>query len=106
MKENPVATWYVIGGVVDLIKSKPFEFSNNQFDSQSMLTQANERVCHQEWSTFQNQYPGNEYLYGSCLFPAYYAALINDGYGIDMHKTINFLPSATDWTLGAVLSMH
>lgn len=87
------------------MKSKPFEFFGTEFNNQSMLSQAEQNVCQQDWSTLQSQYPGNDYLYGYCLFSSYYYALMVDGYGIDAQKTINYLPATTnaDWTIGAVL---
>ena len=107
MRHNPVSLWFAMGGVVDTVKSKPFEFSGTQFSNESMLTQADQNVCQQDWATLQSQYPGNDYLYGYCLFSSYYYALMVDGYGIDSQKTINYLPPSTsaDWTIGAVL-MH
>lgn len=105
MRSNPVSNWYAMGGVVDTVKSKPFEFLGTEFDSQSMLSQANQRVCQQDWESLKTQYPGNDYLYGYCIFPAYYYALMVNGYGIDSQKTIHYLPatSSADWTIGAVL---
>ena len=105
MRANPVSQWYAMGGVVDTVKAKPFDFTNNQFDNYTMLTQGDSNVCHQDWTTLQTQNPGNDYLYGDCLYSAYYFALMVDGYGIDPHKSINYLPATTsaDWTIGAVL---
>lgn len=105
IRANPVPAWYVMGGVVDLVKSKPFNFSNNQFNNQELLEQADNAVCRQSWSSMSAQYPGNDYLYGYCLFPAYYYALMVDGYGIQAQTSINFMNTNQngDWTLGVVL---
>ncbi len=105
LSNNPVRSWYAMGGVVDTVKSQPFDFLGDEFNNQSMLTQAQQNLCNQDWEILQNQYPGNDYLYGYCLFPAYYYALMVDGYGIDSTKTINYLPMTmnADWTIGVVL---
>lgn len=105
MGANPINNWYVIGGMSDLVQSLPFQFSNNEFTNESLLEQANTLICHQQWSFLSSQYTGNEYLYGYCLFPAYYYALMVDGYGIQPQQSINYLAAnqTTDWTLGVVL---
>lgn len=105
MSANPINDWYVIGGMSDLVQSQPFQFANNQFTNESLLEQANTLVCHQQWSSLSSQYSDNEYLYGYCLFPAYYYALMVDGYGIQPQQSVNYLAAnqTTDWTLGVVL---
>ncbi|WP_094092317.1 acetate and sugar kinases/Hsc70/actin family protein [Legionella clemsonensis] len=104
MTTNPVNNWFVIGGMAELTRSKPFQLEN-QFSSQDLLEQANTQVCHQDWSSLINQYPNNDYLYGYCLFPAYYYALIVDGYGLQPQQILNLMApnQNSDWTLGVVL---
>jgi hypothetical protein len=101
--ESQVNNWFVLGGMAELAKSKPFQF-NGEFSIQSLLEQANSQVCHQQWSNLNSLYPDNEYLFGYCLFPAYYYALIVDGYGLQPQQPIQFMTENSDWTLGAVLT--
>jgi GDA1/CD39 (nucleoside phosphatase) family len=103
---NPVNNWYVMGGMAELAQTKPFQFTSYQFTNQTLLKQADELVCHQQWPTVYAQYPNNEYLYGYCIFPSYYYALMVDGYGIQPQQPISYRPSnqqGSDWTLGVVL---
>ncbi|MBA2651283.1 MAG: multidrug DMT transporter permease [Tatlockia sp.] len=102
---NPMNQWFVLGGMAELVQSKPLQFESKQFTNEALLEQANTQVCQQAWSGLNAQYNNNEYLYGYCLFPAYYYALIVEGYGIPANQTINYLPSnqAGDWSLGVVL---
>ncbi len=102
------SSWYAIGGVASLADDKPFSFQGRQFTSQSLLEQGDSAVCHQQWNDISTQYPGNDYLYGYCLFPAYYYALMVDGYGINPEQPINLMPSGqnADWTLGVVMRQH
>lgn len=105
MAANPINNWYVMGGATELAQSKPFQFENHQFTNQSLLEQADAQVCHQQWSALSNQYPGNDYLYGYCLFASYYYALMVDGYGLKPQQAITYMASnqSSDWTLGVVL---
>lgn len=105
LSANPVKEWYSLGGVVELVKSKPFVFNNNQFDNQNLIDQANSDFCQQQWSAINSQYPNNEYVYGYCLFPAYYYALMVDGYGLQPEQPVHYLNAdqSGDWTLGVVL---
>lgn len=102
---NPIAHWYATGALTDLVRSQPFHFSDNQFTSQQLFQQAEAAVCSQPWSILNTQYPNNEYLYSYCLSPAYYYALMVDGYGIPLDKSIHYLPKNqdADWTLGVVI---
>lgn len=105
LTENPVKNWYVIGGLADLVKSQPFDFKEKEFTNQQLLEQANSKICQQQWSVLSSQYPNNDYLYGSCLFSAYYYSLIIDGYGIQPQQKIYYLaPEQTnDWAMGVIL---
>lgn len=108
LKMNKVTSWYAMGGVVDMVKAKPYDFSGTSFDNQTMLMQGNSNVCSLDWANLQAQYPGNDYLYGDCLYPAYYYALMVEGYGIDSQQSINYLSATngTDWTVGAVFMLN
>lgn len=108
MQANPVDQWFVLGGTAELAQSKPFTFKRQQFTNQSLLSQADAEICHQRWGSLSNQYPGNDFLYGYCLFPAYYYALMVDGYGLHPQEPVNFLSAnqSGDWTLGVVLHEH
>lgn len=102
---NPVSRWIAMGGVADLVQSQPFQFTANQFSNESLLDQANTQVCHQQWTDLSQQFPNDDYLYGYCLFPSYYYALMVDGYGIKAEETITVADPTKngDWTLGVVL---
>lgn len=106
LADNKVAKWYTIGGVTDLVKSEPFNFSQGTFNATDLLTIAQSAICQQDWNTILNQYSSNEYIYGYCLFPAYYYALIVDGYGITANETLYYPQTnqSTDWTIGVLLS--
>lgn len=109
INENPVATWYAIGGgLIDMVNTKPFHFSDQAFTNQELLQQANAETCHQQWSTLETQYPNNEYLYGYCLYPSYYYSLIVDGYGIQPEQPINYLNpnQSADWAIGVILQQN
>ncbi|KTD25453.1 ectonucleoside triphosphate diphosphohydrolase [Legionella lansingensis] len=105
MTNNPVNHWVVLGGMAELAKSQPFQF-DGQFTNQDLLEQANSQICHQQWSTLTSQYPNNEYLYGYCLYPAYYYALMVDGYGLQPQQQVNLMATNqnNDWTIGVVLT--
>ncbi|RUQ85154.1 multidrug DMT transporter permease [Legionella septentrionalis] len=102
---NPGNTWYVIGGLAALAQDKPFQFQGNQLTNQSLLQQADNIICHQQWDALQTQYPNNEYIYGYCLFPSYYYALMVHGYGLSPSEPVRYLANSqnVDWTLGVVL---
>ena len=109
--DNPVDHWYVMGALVDLVTSKPFHFDNNEFSNQELLEKANTDLCHQDWPALSAQYNDDDYLFGYCLLPSYYYALIVDGYGISAQQKFNYLPADqnNDWTMGVVLyqkSLH
>ena len=105
MATNPVSNWYVLGGLVDLVQSQPFDFNSQEFTNQDLLEKAHSQVCQQQWSTLNARYPNNDYLYGYCLFPAYYYALMVDGYGIQPQQNLKYLEAhqSSDWTIGVVL---
>jgi hypothetical protein len=103
---NSNDNWYALGGLNYLVDSKPFHF-DGQLTSQDMLDQADTEICHKSWSELSSQYQDNEMMYEYCLLPAYFYALIVDGYGLQPTTPIQFLsnPQSTDWTLGAVLNL-
>ncbi|RUR27899.1 multidrug DMT transporter permease [Legionella qingyii] len=105
LSASHINSWYAIGGFPNLAESKPFQFQNNQLTIQDLLQQANNLICHQQWETLSNQFPNNEYIESYCLLPAFYYALMVEGYGLTANEQINFVPSAQnlDWTLGVVL---
>lgn len=102
---NPVSSWYAIGGIAGLAGSKPFQFTNNQLTNQDLLQQANNLVCHPQWEELSQKFPDNEFLEIYCLLPAFYYALMVDGYGFSPDQIVNYVPSAQnlDWTIGVVL---
>lgn len=102
---NPVDSWYAIGGLTNLADNKLFNFVNGQLTNQSLIEQADNQICRQTWSKLDAQYPNDEYIFGYCLFSAYFYALMVDGYGIYPEQTVNYIsPSINlDWTKGVVL---
>lgn len=105
LTQNPVKNWYVLGGLTDLVKSQPLEFQETEFTNQQLLEQAHSQLCQQQWPVLNSQYPNNDYLYGSCLFSAYYYSLIVDGYGIQPQQKLHYLApeQSSDWAMGVVL---
>lgn len=105
---NPVDTWYLIGGVTNLLNDKLFPFPNQQFTNQELTLFANKTICHQKWSDLEEHYPNNYMLYNYCMLSSYLSALIMNGYGLQASKPINFLPpnKNVDWTIGVVLQHH
>ncbi|WP_367608365.1 multidrug DMT transporter permease [Legionella sp. W05-934-2] len=105
LQANTVSRWYAMGGIATLAKHKPFTFQGSQFTNESLLAQADTAVCHQQWLEMQRQYPNDEYLFGYCLFPSYYYALMVEGYGLDPNQPIQLLNDTqeTDWTIGVVI---
>lgn len=103
--QNPVSNWYVLGGMAELAQTQPFHFEK-QFTNETLIEQANSMVCQQQWPTLSVQYPNNEYLYGYCLFPSYYYALMVEGYGIQPNEAVNYVMDnqGGDWPLAVVLS--
>lgn len=101
---NPVNTWYAIGGIANLAESTPFQFSNNQLTNEHFLEQGNQKACQQSWEQLNNNFPNNEYLDTYCILPAFYYALMVDGYGFSADQIVNYVPSNKnlDWTLGVV----
>lgn len=104
LNNNPIDSWYAIGGIAYLAESKPFQFPMNQITTQELLQQANDLTCHQQWDILSNEFPNNEYIDYYCLLPAFYYALMVHGYGFSPMQTVNYVPSASnlDWTLGVV----
>jgi hypothetical protein len=102
---NPVNSWYAIGGIVNLATSKPFHFQNNQLNNQDFLQQADNSVCHEQWESLSNQFPNDEFIGSYCLLPAYYSALMVDGFGFTAEQAVNyFAPDQNlDWAKGVVL---
>lgn len=104
--KNPSKSWYVIGGLGSMVQDKPFTFDGNKFTGQALMEQADIEVCHRQWQDLYSQYPTNDFLYGYCMFPAYYYALMVDGYGLKPEQPINYMPAekqGSDWSLGVVL---
>ncbi|KTD82509.1 multidrug DMT transporter permease [Legionella waltersii] len=105
LNSNPVDRWYGIGGFTYFANSKVFEFDKTQLTNQSLITQADNQICHQQWDALSSKFPSEELLYEYCLLSSYYYALMVDGYGISSEQAINYLPQEQnlDWTIGVVL---
>lgn len=102
---NQVYSWYALGGLPAMASEQSFHFKNNQLTGQKLLEEGDNQFCHQQWEDIQSHYQGHEYVYGYCLFPAYYYALMVDGYGLSSSNEVNYFPALkeADWTLGVVL---
>lgn len=102
---NPVESWYALGAMPMVASEESFHFVDNQLTGQKILEESDSYFCRQQWSDLEAHYPGHEYIYGYCLFPSYYYALMVEGYGISPDTHINYFPSAkeVDWTVGVVL---
>ena len=105
LTHNHVDSWYAIGGISNLADNKLFHFDKGQLTSESLMQQGDNQVCHQQWDELNAQFPNDDYVYGYCLLPAYYYALMVDGYGINPEQTVNYIaPDLNlDWTKGVVL---
>ncbi len=105
LRKNMPKRWYALGGVTNLAADNVFNFPVNTFDNQDLITQANDETCTQSWDSLSTANPGNDYIYGYCLFSSYYYALMVDGYGISPNQDINYFnpKDSVDWTLGVVL---
>lgn len=105
LRLNPVLSWYVIGGIVNLPDNKLFHFTNNQFTNQNLIEQGNSLACDQQWSEITTQLPNDPFAFGYCLFPSYFYALMVDGYGLSPTQPIHYIPARfnLDWTKGVVL---
>lgn len=103
---NNAQEWYTIGALAELVKSQPYKAGESgTFSLRSLQEIAQSSVCTQDWEAMQDRYANNEYLYGYCLFPNYYYALIVDGYGVSQDQPLHFFAKnqGSDWTLGVVV---
>lgn len=101
-----VQEWYTIGALAELAKSQPYKIDENAaFTLRALQEIAQDSVCSQDWDDMQQRYLSNDYLYGYCLFPSYYYALVVDGYGISPDERLHYFANnqSSDWTLGVVM---
>ena len=106
IQRHPEQTWYIIGGISDMLQERPFSFEHNEFTTQALAEKANQQVCQQDWSILGTLYQKNKYLFANCLSASYFHSLFVDGFGIDHAQTIHYISNKTstnDWTLGVVL---
>ena len=108
LANNNITSWYAMGSVISLVEDMPFVFEGHRFTNKGLMEQADNEVCHRAWQDLHAQYPDSEYLYGYCLFSAYYYALMINGYGLQPEQPINYMPTSqsSDWALGVVLHQH
>lgn len=108
MSHRIISSWYTMGGSASLVNVPIFHFSNHRFTSQDLMEQADNQICHRQWDDLSNKYPTNEYLYGYCLYSAYYYALLVDGYGIAPQQPIQYFANSQDfdWSLGVLLQQY
>lgn len=103
---NSISEWYVMGGVVDMLHSLPFQHNESTFSNQWLLSYANENICQQNWQYLQALYPKDDYLYGYCLYSSYYYALMVHGYGFETSMPVHYFSDTNpDWTQGVVLGL-
>ena len=107
LAQNATKDWYVLGGILHLVKDSPFKFNNHQFNSEALLEQGNQQVCNKLWSEIARSNPNHEDIHNYCLFPSYYYALLVNGYGINPEAPVHIPVDANraDWTLGVVLHL-
>jgi len=105
LAQNPMESWYAIGGVSSFVDDPIFSAENGQFTNRDLREQVDTKICHQLWQDVSAQYPDNDFLYEYCLLSAYYYALMVDGYGLKAEQTIHYIASGqgADWTMGVVL---
>lgn len=105
IEANPVESWYIMGGITNLLNDKIFPLNNQTFSNRELITFADKEICHQKWSTLETTYPDNFMIYNYCMLPSFLYALIVEGYGLPEQQEINFMPpnKTADWTIGAVL---
>lgn len=103
LANNAVDNWYVLGGMVNLLKSPLFE--EKDLNMTALLAKAQTEICPQTWSQISHDYPTDNYLYSYCFLPAYYHALLVNGYGLSASHQMKVLKTEQngDWTLGVVL---
>lgn len=106
LSQSTTNQWYVMGGLAELSQSQSFNLGS-EFTANTLKEKANAEICQQDWSSIFNNYPNDDYIYGYCLFPAYYSSLMSEGYGISSQEIIHLMPSSktADWTLGVVLTL-
>ncbi len=106
IQNNKEQTWYVIGGLSDMLQEKPFSFAHNAFTHQELAQKADRQACQQDWAILGTIYPENRYIYTTCLNTSYLYSLFVDGLGIHSNQSIHYIPknvSTNDWSLGVVL---
>ncbi len=106
LKANSIPKWFALGGLASLAQSKPFRIEDRLLTNQVILEQANSQICQQSWTNLTAQYPDENNLYGYCFLPAYYYALMVEGYGLQPQEIIHHLENkSNDWTLGVILTL-
>lgn len=103
LPSNTAHDWYVMGGLEALAREKdgPFSFNKEYITAEDLLQQGNSKACTQNWQSLYSRYTKNSFLHAYCLLPAYYYALMIDGYGLSPQQPIKL--SSTDWTMGVVV---
>lgn len=103
VRTNPVSRWYVMGGLAYLLK-EPVFMSLQEKTPKKMINVAETLICHQPFETMKNTYKDTPRLYAWCLLPAYYYALIVNGYGVSSEALLILADEKNqNWTYGALL---
>lgn len=105
-QKTGLSSWYVLGGIASLANNQPFQFSQNQFDMASLRQEGDNLVCHQNWNDLSGKYSKEDYLYADCFLPAYYSAVIVDGFGLSEQTIMKYLPpeQSPSWTRGVIMA--
>lgn len=108
LMQNPIETWYLLGGVANMLNDKMFTLPEHTITTKSLLTQVDTKICQQPWLNLEDRYPNHPMVQNYCLLSAYLSALITNGYGVSPEQAIHFMPAnkTADWTIGVVLSQH
>ena len=98
-------SWVALGAIRFSALKPPFKFEQNWFSLSQLQEQADDLLCHQDWSFLQASLSGDQYLYRACFSASYYYTSLANGVGINQKQMI-FYPDADaqmDWTIGALL---
>lgn len=96
--------WVALGAIRYAVQSKFYNYTQ-YFDLKHLVNDADEKYCHQSWTTVHDADEQDLFAYRGCLVASYVYAFLKDGIGIDeLHQVYYPKPSESmDWTLGALI---
>jgi hypothetical protein len=105
LSASPVNTWYLLGGISNMVKDKLFSITQNAYVSANFLSVLDLKVCKKNWADLRATYADDSMVSQYCFLGSYLYALIVGSYGISMNEPIHFLPATVnaDWTIGVIL---